>query len=445
MARAARDIRLENRTNRLKLETGKRYYVAITEGLSLVYRRTGKDFGVWSVRIKDVQAGDRMVRIGPADDFQDADGETVLTFPQAQEKARALSKETKAVGPETGKLPTVAEAAAHYLGWFKEHRKSYRETEATVNAHILPTLGSHLVTELSSKVIRQWQERIATQPARKRSSKLSTKPAFREKATTGDAKRARKSTANRILTVLKAILNKAFQDGMVSDDTAWRRVKPFENADEPVTRFLTEVESTRLVNACTPDFRPLVKAALFTGCRYGELTRLLTKDVNMDTGMIYISPEAKSGKGRYIPLHPEGLDFFKTCILGKTGKDHVFLRGDGAPWGKKPPRPPAQGRLRPGQDRTGDRLPRTAPHLRQHPGPDGGGPAHHFQAARPCRYPYHQPALRPPVRQHPESRRGQAAQLRAPARNQGAGDPLIVPNTSIARRTIMSDNESHER
>ena len=113
-----------------------------------------------------------------------------------------------------------------------------------------------------------------------------------------------------------------------------RRVKPFENADEPVTRFLTEAESTRLVNACVPDFRPLVKAALYTGCRYGEMTRLLTKDVNLDTGLIYISHEAKSGKGRHIPLHTEGLDFFKTCILGKTGKDHVFLRGDGAPWGK---------------------------------------------------------------------------------------------------------------
>ncbi len=108
----------------------------------------------------------------------------------------------------------MAEAAAHYLAWFKEHRRSYRETEATVNAHILPTLGNHLVTELSSKMIRQWRERIATQPARKRSSKrsskLSTKPAFREKAVTGEEKRARKSTANRILTVLKAILNKAF-------------------------------------------------------------------------------------------------------------------------------------------------------------------------------------------------------------------------------------------
>jgi integrase len=228
----------------------------------------------------------------------------------------------------------VAEIAAHYLAWFKEHRRSYRETEATVNAHILPTLGNHLATELTTKMIRQWQERIATQPARKRSSALSTQPAFRDKATTGDAKRARKSTANRILTVLKAILNKAFQDGLVSDDTAWRRVKPFANADEPVTRFLTEAESTRLVNACRPDFRPLVKAALFTGCRYGELTRLLVKDVNLDTGMIYVTPEAKSGKGRHIPLSAEGLDFFQTAIVGKVGKSHVFTRGDGAPWGK---------------------------------------------------------------------------------------------------------------
>jgi len=188
------------------------------------YRRTGKDFGVWSVRIKDAMGGDRMIRIGPADDFQDADGETILTFPQAQEKARALSKEAKAIAPEAGKLPTVAEAAAHYLAWFKEHRKSYRETEATVNAHILPMLGSHLVTELSSKMILQKSAEPATQPARKRSSKLSTKPAFRDKASTGEEKRARKSTANRILTVLKAILNKAFNGN-------WRMTFAFDGKD----------------------------------------------------------------------------------------------------------------------------------------------------------------------------------------------------------------------
>jgi integrase len=78
----------------------------------------------------------------------------------------------------------------------------------------------------------------------------------------------------------------------------------------------------------------LVKAALFTGCRYGELARLLVKDVNLDTGMVYISPEAKSGKGRHVPLHLDGADFFKSCIAGKVGKDRVFLRADGDPWGK---------------------------------------------------------------------------------------------------------------
>ena len=37
-----------------------------------------------------------------------------------------------------------------------------------------------------------------------------------------------KSTANRILTVLKAALNQAFNDEHVPDDKAWRKVKSFE-------------------------------------------------------------------------------------------------------------------------------------------------------------------------------------------------------------------------
>jgi integrase len=335
MARMVRETKLETRNARLKLEKGKRYWKSLDTGLAIGYRRTADGYGVWMFRMMNPDRETYTYKsIARADDNHDADGEEVLTFSQAQEKARSLAKETKAVGPEIGKLPTVTEAATHYLAWFKEHRKSYRETETTVNAHVIPAFGDHLVTDLTTKMIRQWHERIAIHPARKRTSIHSTKQAFREKAVTGDQKRARKSTANRILTVLKAILNKAFQDGMVSDDTAWRRVKPFENADEPVTRFLTEAESTRLVNACQPDFRPLVKAALFTGCRYGELTRLLTKSVNLDTNMIYITPEAKSGKGRYVPLSADGLDFFRTNTLGKVGSDHVFTRSDGAPWGK---------------------------------------------------------------------------------------------------------------
>lgn len=330
MARAARDARLETRTSRLKLETGKRYFLPITGGLSLMYRRTVSGFGTWSARVVGIDGREAYRKLGNADDFQDADGEAVLNFSQAQQKARDLAQESKVIA---GRPVTVEAAAAHYMDWFRENRKSVRETEATISAHILPTLGDRLLMDLDSPTLRRWHERLAATPARKRTRTLA-KQAHREKPATVEEKRARKSTANRILAVLKAILNRAFQDGMVSDDAAWRRVKPFENVDEPVTRFLTDAESSRLVNACAADFRPLVKAALFTGCRCGELTRMKVADVNLDTGMVYVSAEAKSGKGRHVPLSDDGLDFFRSAVAGKVGGEHVFTRADGAPWGK---------------------------------------------------------------------------------------------------------------
>ncbi len=39
-------------------------------------------------------------------------------------------------------------------------------------------------------------------------------------------------------------------------------------------RHLTVDAAQRLINACNPDFHPRVRAALETGCRYSELTRL---------------------------------------------------------------------------------------------------------------------------------------------------------------------------
>lgn len=330
MARAARDARLETRTSRLKLQVGKRYFLPIGGGLSLMYRRTVSGFGTWSARVVGADGREAYRRLGDADDNQDADGESVLSFAQAQQKARDLAMESKIIA---GRPVTVEAAATHYMAWFRENRKSVRETEATIQAHILPTLGDRLLMDLDTPTLRRWLERLAATPARKR-TRTHAKQAHREKPATAEEKRARKSTANRILSVLKAILNRAFQDGMVSDDTAWRRVKPFENADEPVTRFLTDAESTRLVNACAADFRPLVKAALFTGCRCGELTRLRVAEVNLDTGMVYVSPEAKSGKGRHVPLSDDGVDFFRSAVAGKVGSEYVFTRADGDPWGK---------------------------------------------------------------------------------------------------------------
>lgn len=332
MARSARHSGLETRTARFKLETGKRHPLAIGKGLILIYRR-GPNSSTWMAKALNSDGKYLLNSLGQADDHHDANGADILDFFQAQEAARKFAEELKATQGILTKPLTIADAADRYLTWYKDHRKAFKETEQTVKAHILPTLGERLVSEITAPEFRKWRDKLATTPPRRR-TKMGKKQQFGDKPETDDGKRARKSTANRILTVLKAILNKAFQDELLSDDSAWRKVKPFPNADEPITRFLTHAESIRLINACRPDFRELVKAALFTGARSSELTRLRASNINTDTALIYITAEAKSGKGRYVPLHDDALDFFKGLVAGKRGDDLVFIKQDGAEWGK---------------------------------------------------------------------------------------------------------------
>ena len=57
------------------------------------------------------------------------------------------------------------------------------------------------------------------------------------------------------------------------------------------------------MNACEPDFRLLVRGALETGARYGELCRMVCGDFNPDTGTIHV---LKSKIGQGAAYHPDG-------------------------------------------------------------------------------------------------------------------------------------------
>jgi integrase len=146
-----------------------------------------------------------------------------------------------------------------------------------------------------------------------------------------DAIRARRATANRTLTVLKAALNHAFNEGHVAHDDRWRKVKPFREVDAAIVRYLSEDECRRLVNACQGAFRNLVRAALLTGCRYGELTRMRAADFNGEAGTITVR-ESKAGKPRHVALTDEGQQLFASLSIGKAGRNLIFLRDDGAHW-----------------------------------------------------------------------------------------------------------------
>ena len=336
MARTIRDTRLETRAARDRLPVrAEPYWRTIDRGAHLGYYK-GKRTGSWFARFRSAESGYVKTRLGVADDARDADDAAVLTFSQAQEAAREWFKKEarKAAGieDEDASTYTVAAVMTDYLEYYAAHRKQsgLEFTRYAVNAFILPELKDVEVAKLSPRRIRTWHEKLAAAPARLRSTKGKE---TRHKASPEDAdgKRARRATANRILTILKASLNRAYHDGMVPTDEAWRRVKPFRGTDHPRVRYLNEAECTRLVNASSPAFRPLVQAALLTGCRYGELIAMRCDDFHADSGTVLVR-EAKGGKARNAVLSEEGQQFFGRVTVGQPGSKPMFVKADGSAW-----------------------------------------------------------------------------------------------------------------
>src|SRR6516225_10743741 len=88
MARTVRDAALTARSARLRLTVRtKPYWRVIEQGLHLGYRRRSTG-GTWIARRRDEHGVYRESKLGLADDLQDANGDSILDFSQAQRAAR---------------------------------------------------------------------------------------------------------------------------------------------------------------------------------------------------------------------------------------------------------------------------------------------------------------------------------------------------------------------
>jgi len=330
VAKTVRDAKLDSRAAREKLKRApKPYFRALDSGLHLGYRK-GKSGGKWVVRRYLGGEQYTVETIGTADDIQDADGKTILNFSQAQAAARERAQEargTKATGPFT-----VNCAMDEYLA-----RKEAEGSKGLVDAKnrtenlIRPTLGDILVRDLTRDGLTKWLNGIARRPRHVR-GKAGKKSRALPAPTTEEEKRQRKSSANRTRTVLCAALSQSFHDGRVDSDAAWRAVRPFREADSAKVRYFSVDEFRRLDNVTQGDFRQLLNAGAFTGCRYGELTRLRVGDFNPDAGTLFVG-KSKSGKARHVVLTEEGQRFFRQLVAGREPSECMLKRDGGGAWG----------------------------------------------------------------------------------------------------------------
>jgi integrase len=340
MARSVRNAKLDTRSARAKCEVRREpHWSRMEAGAYIGYRRLPSGSGSWIARLRDGEGHQHYKALGSADDTRAADGLNVFDFGQAQELARQFfARKTRELAghdaPQDGPF-TIETAVRDYLTHRRRRGSKGVEADAKqAEARIIPGLAHVEVEKLTAKRIYDWLGELAESARRVRTAKTSATQATRDfDREDSEEIRKRRSTANRVLTILKASLNYAFVEGRTTSDLAWRRVRPFRGVDAARIRFLSTDEARRLCNACEPDFRALVQGALATGARYGELIRLCVADFKGEADTVTIR-ESKTSRARHVALASEGAALFRAMTAGKCGEHRIFIRADGDPWAK---------------------------------------------------------------------------------------------------------------
>ena len=338
MARLPRDSRIETREARRRLKASKRaYWRQVTVGVFLGYAK-GATRATWVARWRE-GAGYREQRLGAADDAVDADGSVVLSYAQAVKAAQTVaSGQGKAAPRYFGDGMTVGDALDAYLKWRASDRplSSANKTDGhALNRHVRSKFGTRAVASLSGAELRDWLQALAKAPPTQRAPKGGRTRRPGVDMADPDVRRRRRLSANRVWNAFRAALNFAWRDERngIETDVAWRRVKPLDVEDSGPPRMLDADEITRLLNAAQGEFRHLLRGALFTGARYGELTGLQVADFLSEQQAIVIR-QSKTGKVLIQPLTEEGAQFFGELTAGRDRAAWIFERADGVAWAK---------------------------------------------------------------------------------------------------------------
>jgi integrase len=316
MARTVDDAKIGTRNARLRLTARREpYWRAISQGLAIGYRK-GKKGGTWIARHYARAQGRRFSPLGAADDIVDADGQHIFSFDQAQEAARrwfADLGQTKARRPYT-----VKQACDAYVEYLRAERKTGDDSERRLQLYVLPLIGNRLVNDLEKDEIEKVKRCM-----------VKTDPEDPE------TERRSKDSANRVMSMLKAALNRAFADDSkrIANDAAWRRVKPFRGVTRARQAHLNIAQSLHLINVCDGALKRLVTAALLTGARPPhELVTLRVRDFRADLGILSIV-DGKTGP-RDITVTAEAVRFFEEIAAGRESDELLLPKDDGSKWGQ---------------------------------------------------------------------------------------------------------------
>jgi integrase len=290
-------------------------FTTISPGVAVAYRRC-RSAGRWVLRCADGSGGVWTKAIGLADDFEPSDGEHVLTWHQAQDRARKLARgqnETSA-----GRPATIDEAIDGYASDLKARGGDVSNADRARH-HLPPTLLSKPVSLLTARGLRRWRDGLI---------ETGTKPA----------------TINRTLKAVKACLNlAAAHDPHITNREAWRvALAGLPDTHRARDAILTDDEVRAVIAAAWRLDRPfglLIEVAALTGARMSQLARIEVGDLQADRAdPRLMMPSSRKGRGRKrverrpLPIPASLAAKLRKAAGKRPAGEALLLKSDGSPW-----------------------------------------------------------------------------------------------------------------
>lgn len=339
MARTVKEVRLQDRTARTKLAPRRKpYWRFLSEGRHLGYYR-GARSSSWIARYRGAAAQDEYVtaKLGAADDRCDADGEAVLDWKQAFEKALAWFDAQSRRHLRTEPIWTVKQAVDFYVAMrdARDSARAGRPMRSTASSrlriHVLetPTLPSICLDQLSESDIKAWLAKVTI---RKDTTKRRLAADLKAALNAAYAEDRRRLPAD-----LPEIIKYGLKVEVAEDLAALSVARENQILGDEQVRLI--IETAMRLDAEGDLTRRIVLLAA-TGARFSQVQRMLVRDVQFEHSRLLL-PKSRKGKGKtadYIRVQvgPDVLNALRPVVEGRKPAEplleHWRYVRDGIQW-----------------------------------------------------------------------------------------------------------------
>ena len=298
------------------------YWHKLDRSKHLGFRKlTASSTGTWWARYNDAVSGKQLKKsLGELGDHPRNE-----RFTEAKEAAEKWFSHL-GIGGST-KTTTVKDACAEYAEQVRIARgdraaDDYKKRYARWVDN--EPIGGIELSKLTIRDVKAWKTKLSLTPAKVNRDDREV-PLTRPRDS---------NTLNRDMAPLRAALNRAKAEGLVSSDLAWKdQLKSAPTVHKPRELYLDRGQRLSLLDAAEPDIRIFLLGMSLLPLRPGALAKLTVGKFDSRLSTLIVGKD-KRGNNRQILLPPVTVAALKTAVADKPRTAPIFTRADGKAWNK---------------------------------------------------------------------------------------------------------------